>query len=214
VPDGDADQLVFPESDEQDVARVDGAIEVTVRTFRQPDPTDRTLAEADSFLAQTHWLQTDAEEIRALTERAVGDREDPFEVMIQLQKFVRDYVVDKNLSVGYASALEVARNRSGDCTEHALLLAALGRAAGVPTRVATGLAYVERWLGAETVFVPHAWTQAWIDGRWMSFDAALGRFDSGHLALGYGDGDPWRFYDGVNTLGNFTIESIERAAAE
>ena len=43
----------------------------------------------------------------------------------------------------------------------------------------------------------------------MSFDAALYGFDAGHIALSYGDGDPWNFYDGVNTLGNFEILAIE-----
>ena len=41
-----------------------------------------------------------------------------------------------------ATAAEVARSREGDCTEHAVLLAALARARGIPARVAMGLVYV------------------------------------------------------------------------
>ena len=63
------------------------------------------------------------------------------------------------------------------------------------------------------MFVPHAWVQAWVDGRWQSYDAALGRFDSGHIALGVGDGDPWRFFSGVGTLGNLQLEAVDPAAA-
>lgn len=211
-PKGDAD-LHFPQSDEQWVELLDdGSFRIRIQPvraatnsspFEDPDP--------DPFLGQTRWLQTDAPEIARLADEARGNATAPDQIMQRLERFVRDYVSDKNLSVGYATALETARNRSGDCTEHALLLAALGRASGIPTRIATGVAYVDRWLGAEDVFVPHAWTQALIDGRWVSYDAALGGFDAGHIALSYGNGDPWDFYDGVNTLGNFEITSVTAA---
>ena len=199
--------IYFPTSQEQQVSQSDATF--SVRIAPVSGETDPVNDDPEDHLGSSRWLQTDQPEITELAARARGDASTPHEIMESLERFVRGYVSDKNLSVGYATALETARNRSGDCTEHALLLAALGRASGVPTRIATGLAYVERWLGAEDVFVPHAWTQALIDGRWISFDAALGQFDSGHLALSYGDGDPWNFYDGVNTLGNFVIESIE-----
>ncbi len=129
--------------------------------------------------------------------------------MQSLEDFVRGFIRNKDLSVGYASALEVAKNPEGDCTEHAVLLAALGRALGIPTRVVDGLVYVDYYAGGEHVFVPHAWAQAYVDGRWRSFDAALHGFDAGHIALSVGDGDPWRFYAGFNTLGRLRIESID-----
>ena len=44
--------------------------------------------------------------------------------------------------------------------------------------------------GTPRVFVPHAWVQSWVDGRWESYDAALRRFDTAHIALATGDGDP------------------------
>ncbi len=201
--------LFFPQSDEQTVDRAEnGDYRISVRRL---GPGSAGLDEdtRSAHLQPTRWLQAEAPEVMDLARRARGDETDPKLAMLRLEKFVQDYVNDKNLSVGYASALEVARNRSGDCTEHALLLAAMGRALGIPTRVATGLAYVNNWLGNQHVFVPHAWTQAYIDGRWISFDAALGRFGAGHIALGYGDGEPGSFYDSVHTLGNISIVQAE-----
>ena len=96
----------------------------------------------------------------------------------------------------------------GDCTEHAVLLAALGRARGIATRVVDGIAYVDAYAGGKHVFVPHAWVQAYVDGRWRSFDAALHGFDAGHVALSVGDGDPWRFFAGFNALGRIRVDSI------
>ena len=62
---------------------------------------------------------------------APGEGKSDAERMRELEKFVFGYIDKKSLNVGYASALETARTRQGDCTEHALLLAALGRARGI-----------------------------------------------------------------------------------
>jgi hypothetical protein len=91
---------------------------------------------------------------------------------------------------GHFSALEAINRRAGDCTESAVVLAALGRAAGIPTRVVSGLVYSrEPFQGVPNVFMPHSWVLAFVDGRWKSFDLALERFDSSHIALTVGDGD-------------------------
>ena len=133
----------------------------------------------------------------------------PRERMQQLEATVSAYIRTKDLSVGYASALETVRTRSGDCTEHALLLAALARADGIPARVLTGFAYVNQFGSEQRVFVPHAWTQAYVDGRWQSFDAALNGFSAGHIALGVGDGDPSRFHAGMSLLGELEVQSLQ-----
>ncbi|HEY6985525.1 MAG TPA: transglutaminase domain-containing protein, partial [Rhodanobacteraceae bacterium] len=116
--------------------------------------------------------------------------------------------------VGYASALEVVHKPEGDCTEHAVLLAALGRSLGIATRVVDGLAYAPGFAGKDRVFVPHAWVQAWVGGRWQSFDAALPGFDTGHIALSVGDGDPWRFYAGLDLLGRLSLREATPLSTE
>lgn len=165
-------------------------------------------APGEEWLAATPWVQSDHPLIRRLAVEAAGEAKTPIARMLAAEAFVRRHIRSKNLSVGYASALETAQSRTGDCTEHALLLAALGRALGLPTRIATGLAYAEGYGPNGRAFVPHAWTQAWIDGRWQSFDAALDGFDAGHLALAVGDGDPSRFYAGISLLGRLSIREI------
>lgn len=161
-------------------------------------------------LAATRWLQSDHPELVELAARLAGDAADDASRMQRLRDGVSRHLRVKSLRIGYASALEAARLEEGDCTEHALLLAALGRAQGIPTRVANGLAYAASFSGQRDVFVPHAWVYAWIDGRWQGYDAALPGYGSGHLALELGDGDPFRFYAGIDLLGRLRIESIER----
>ncbi|MBZ0222540.1 MAG: transglutaminase domain-containing protein [Dokdonella sp.] len=194
-------------TDEQSV-KVDGAARVLT-----VDPEAHAASAAErpgkNELRPSDYLQSEAPEIIALARKAVGDAQSPQEKMQRIETFVRGFISNKNLNVGYASALEVARKPEGDCTEHAVLVAALGRASGVATRVATGLAYAPGFAGKDSVFVPHAWAQAWIDGRWRSFDAALKGFDSGHIAFAVGDGDPWKFFAGLELLGNLELKAVE-----
>lgn len=163
--------------------------------------------DADDILPNA-WVQSDAPAIRELAATAVGHASGDLQKMRRLRSFVSDYITQHGLDVGYASALEVVRTREGDCTEYAVLLAALARAERIPTRVVTGIVYADRYAGGSRVFVPHAWVQSWINGRWQSFDAALRQFDSTHIALDMGDGDPWHFFNVTNLFGQMHIEQI------
>lgn len=144
----------------------------------------------------------------------------------QLRRFVHEYVKQKDLSVGFATASDVARTRQGDCTEHAVLLAALLRADGTPSRCVSGLVYADQFAGHEGIFGYHMWTQAWVEpddphhmpdmSRWVDLDATLPdgvRFDATHIALSVSD-----MNDGVMgndmaallpLLGNLDIEVVE-----
>ncbi|MDX1683360.1 MAG: transglutaminase-like domain-containing protein, partial [Phycisphaeraceae bacterium] len=91
-----------------------------------------------------------------------------------LTRRVGRYVKTRDLGRGFDRASTVAQRAEGDCTEHAVLLAALLRRDGVPARVVGGLVYMDRFVDHESVFAWHLWTQAWIDGRWVDLDAAVG----------------------------------------
>jgi hypothetical protein len=99
--------------------------------------------------------------------------------------------------------------RRGDCTEYALLLAALARAEGIPARVVAGIAYGSRFVGRPHVFGPHMWVQAWDGRRWRSFDAGLAGFDAGHIALTLGDGSPESFDGTMQAIARLRIVDAE-----
>nr|WP_199045927.1 transglutaminase-like domain-containing protein [Dyella sp. ASV24] len=195
-------------TDEQRVAPLghgDWLVEVGSATAGgQPGPTaEDTQANA--------WLQSDAPELRALASNAAQGTSDDLQTMNRLRNFTSSYLAGHRGSGGYASALEVVRTRQGDCKGYAVLLAALARARGIPARVVTGMVYADHYAGSSRVFVPHAWVQAWVDGRWQSFDAALGQFDSAHIALDTGDGDPWHFANLSNLFGQMRIAQVAPA---
>jgi Transglutaminase-like superfamily len=89
----------------------------------------------------------------------------------ELVAFTDAHIAKKNLTRGFDIASVVARRGEGDCTEHAVLLAALARASGHPARVVTGLALVQGPKGA--LAFGHAWTEVHAGGRWVPADAAL-----------------------------------------
>jgi len=126
-------------------------------------------------------VQSNDPRIIALAREAAGSRTDPWEVAIALEKFTHDYVTGRNYSKAFSTAVEVAESREGACTQHAVLLAALARARGIPARVAVGLVYTESTPG----FAFHAWNELWIADHWIPLDATRGEGGIGaaHLKL-------------------------------
>jgi len=82
-----------------------------------------------------------------------------------------DRYIDKKRPRGWDLASTVARRREGDCTEHAVLTAALARLQGQPARVVVGLALISQ--GTDHQAFGHAWTEMLEGGKWVVADAAL-----------------------------------------
>lgn len=181
--------FALPETGEQRPT-IDGE-EVRIDICRDCGPglPDDAAALAEA-LRPTAWLQSDHPRLRGIAAPVARmDVSDTRKMELLLAR-AEPYLAKVEFT-GHYSALETLQRRSGDCTEAAVLLAALGRAAGIPTRVANGLVYSrERYHGIGNVFMPHSWTLAYVDGAWRSFDLALGAFDASHIALTIGDGDP------------------------
>ncbi|HEX4141893.1 MAG TPA: transglutaminase-like domain-containing protein [Candidatus Methylacidiphilales bacterium] len=173
-------------------------VEVTVPRFTAADATWQ-LPHADTdalhpFLQASSYLEVNAPIIQSLARKAVGDEKNPVLAAHKIERFVRDYITKKDLNVGFGSAEETAKSREGDCTEHAVLCAALGRAVGLPTRCVVGFGYIPPGEEVPTItnttdnstgiFGFHMWAEAWIaDGQWVPMDAALDGFDVGHIAI-------------------------------
>ncbi|MBE1161684.1 transglutaminase-like domain-containing protein [Dyella acidiphila] len=195
----------FINTDEQTVADLgDGNWQVNVFRSTLDDRDPPTPADT----APNAWLQSDLPAIRELATTAAGNANSPQHVMGNLNSFVNRYLSQQGVDIGYASALEVARDRKGDCVESAVLLAAMARAKGIPARVVIGMIYTNRYGSKSRVFVPHAWVIAWLKDRWHSFDPAATRFDTGHIALDSSDGNPWHLFNATNELGTIQIDSV------
>lgn len=195
----------LPEAAEQEVTRNGpGDWDVLVR----PSSSASSALPGDDTLKPNAWVQSDSLEVRALA-ATVANSFRSAEAMQQLVRLTAHTITSpEEGGDGYASASEAIRSHKGDCSEYAVLLAALGRAKGIPTRVVFGLVYVDHYGQQQHVFVPHAWVHAWIDGRWRSYDAALGHFDTSHIALATGVGTPSSMGASGRLLGLLQITSI------
>lgn len=177
----------WPETHEQHVEHVDGATVLTICADcgRETPPSTEKLAR---YLAPNAWVQS--RDFRVVEFARGARRASTAATMHALVDAVQKHMTGAIDFHDYATATQALESRSGDCTEFAVLLAAAARARGIPTRIVGGLSYASRFLGRTHAFSPHLWVQAWDGARWTSYDAALGRFDSTHIAIAIGDGTP------------------------
>jgi hypothetical protein len=116
-------------------------------------------------------IESDDPLVRQLAAR-VNEQSPTIEALaIGLAGVVHDHITQVDYSRAFSSAAAVARRGAGDCTEHAVLLAALCRARGIPARVAAGLVYIEP--AGRPAFAWHLWTWAWMGDRWLPLDASM-----------------------------------------
>ena len=132
------------------------------------------------FLEAEPLLEVRSPKIMALARRLRGTETDPQVVAERINRWVYDSL-QKTITIGVPSALATLEARRGDCNEHTQLAVALARAAGIPARVAAGLAYVDG------KFYYHAWPEIWLE-RWVAIDPTFGQFpaDAAHLRLTVG----------------------------
>lgn len=193
----------WPQTGEQRASRTSAGLDVTVcrDCGREPPPDADALRR---YLAPTPWLQSDDRAVAVFARSAGVGSVDAR--MRRLVAAVQEQLSGPVIYGGYHSAREALALRAGDCTEYALLLAAAARARGIPARVAAGVAYGSRFVGRAHAFGPHMWVQAWNGERWVSYDAGLGEFDAGHLALVVGDGSPDSLRGALRAIAGLWIE--------
>jgi transglutaminase-like putative cysteine protease len=127
----------------------------------------------DEFLKSSYFITCGDSKVREHARKAVGSEKDPWKKALWIERWVRRHMkvtFDEEL----ATAAHVARTLEGDCTEHAMLAAAMCRAVGVPSRTALGMIYADLpRKGPAMVF--HMWTEVYVRGQWVPIDATLGR---------------------------------------
>lgn len=170
---------VFPETPDQQVTRI-GEQEWEIRVSpHQLNPEDMRIqggpVAAEEYTEPNFYLNYEDPAVVALIEELEPLRErSRIERARELTRWVYDYIAKKNYDIGFATAAEVARIGEGDCTEHAVLLAALGRVFDLPSRVASGLVLIPGYTEEEEGIMGfHMWTQFYFEGQWFDYDATL-----------------------------------------
>ncbi len=162
--------------------RADGTLAVTVSRGKLDFPDTPGAPADERFLAPSLLVDFEDPAIRDLLDSADLNSLPPAEKVRRLVGTVDETIAVKSLDFGFATASQVVEHEEGDCTEHALLLAALGRAAGFPTRGASGLVYFEDEQGAPFMGY-HMWTQVWNGSDWLDLDAGFGEAETSPIRI-------------------------------
>lgn len=171
---GDDPEQILAAGPTQEITRVDPhSVDLAVSAIVPPEEATEGPqgAPGKEFLSSNSYLQSDDKLVKKHAKDAAGDEADPWKAAQLMEHWVFANIKKKNFSTLLASAAEVAKELSGDCTEHAVLLAAMARARGIPSRVVVGLVYVPRL----SSFGGHMWTEVYVRGGWIPLDATLGK---------------------------------------
>lgn len=175
-----------------------------------PLPADRDRFAAE--LGPTLFLESDAPAIRELAATIVGDERDAASVARRILDWVHREVA-KVPSAAWPSALEVLRTRQGDCNEHAVLFAALARAAGLPARIAAGVVYAGGDPSFPDAFYYHAWNEVWL-GRWVAIDPVFGQLPADATHVQFLVGGPEHHAELVRLLGQVSLSVLDAETRE
>jgi len=138
--------------------------------------------------------QAQATTIRNLAQEIVQGITNDYDKILAINNWVADNIYydfdafrSGNLRGISTDAYGTLKSRRSVCQGYAELTDALLRAAGIPSRIATGFArgYSTRGQSWEQINITssnHAWNEAFVDGRWVVFDPtwnSSNRFEGG-----------------------------------
>ena len=152
------------------------------------------------FLRSDAFIQSDNPKIVALTQEIVDDQSTPLAKVRKLVDWVY-HNIEKRPVLSLPDALSTLENRVGDCNEHAVLLAALARAAGIPCRVEAGLVYLKGR------FYYHAWNLVYL-GRWITVDSLFDQVPADVSHVRFITGSQERQLDLMGIIGQVTLKVI------
>lgn len=156
----------------------------------------------EALVRPSTFVQSDNPQIVAKAREIVGHETNALWAAMKIRDWVyQNMGVDASIAVP-RSALDVFKDRRGVCRDYAILYAGLARAAGIPTRLATGLVY------ANGAFYYHAWDESFV-GQWIDVDTTLPNafVDATHVKLAHGDFEA--MFGAVRDMGSLKAEVLE-----
>lgn len=154
------------------------------------------------FLKPSPFVQSDHEKIQDLARQILGPESSatPLQKVQKLLAWVYENI-EKRPVLSLPDALSTLDNRMGDCNEHAVLMAALSRAAGIPCRIEAGLVYLKGR------FYYHAWNLVYV-GRWITVDSLLGQMPADVSHIRFTTGTQQQQIDIVGVIGKVQVRVV------
>ena len=191
APKDDDPASLFPADPRQAVKNLDAkakTFELHVSASRGPVKNAIPLpAPGKEFLLSNYFINWDNEGVKGHAATAVKGlpaAASDWDKAVAVERWVNRNMKAFEFSQAMATADNVAKTLTGDCTEYAMLAAAMCRAAGVPSRTVLGLVYAPARDG-KPYLAYHMWYEVYADGQWLPLDATLGLggVGPGHLKI-------------------------------
>lgn len=166
-----------------------------------PAPMESRDAENISFLKPSAVIQSNHPKIKQQVSEILSMDDSAFTKTSKIMAWITQNIAKRPV-LSIPNALETLENRMGDCNEHAVLFAAMARAAGIPTQIEAGLVHMEGR------FYYHAWNAVFL-GRWITVDALMGQLPADVTHIRLIRGNTMDQLDLVHAIDNLTINISE-----
>ena len=175
---------------------------LTISKEAIPDLSEISIKEQEKLLNSvlqkpTPFIQSDDPKIIKKVSEIVSSEDS---MLIRAQKIIEWIYenIEKKPVLSIPNALETLKNRVGDCNEHAVLLAAMARAAGIPAEIEAGLVYMDGR------FYYHAWNILYI-GDWITADSLMGQMPADVTHISFVRGGPDQQIDLMGIIGKINL---------
>lgn len=182
-------------------ALTEDAIVITAEAHLAPYTLPYAGKKLDKYLQPTALVQSDDARIREQSAKILAKEKDAAAAARKLNDWVYD-AIQKKPVVSIPSALEVLKQRVGDCNEHTTLYTALARAAGIPTRMTAGIVYMKNG------FYYHAWPEVWLGG-WVAVDPTFHQFPADATHIRFVTGNLDRQSEILKLVGKLRVEVLD-----
>jgi hypothetical protein len=180
---------------------------LTIRRESFPEPSMHSggaKEDLSAFLRSAPFIQSDHPKIKQKSIELVEPRDSDGVKAEKIAAWVHKNI-EKRPVLSVPNALETLENRVGDCNEHAVLLAALTRAAGIPSEVEAGMVYLRGR------FYYHAWNVLFLKdkGGWVTADSVFGQMPADVTHIRFVRGGAEQQLDLVGLIGKVKLEILE-----
>ncbi|MDR3689960.1 MAG: transglutaminase-like domain-containing protein [Fimbriimonas sp.] len=154
------------------------------------------------WLRPAEFIPSDSAEFKALASKLTAGSQTVVQAAIAIRDYVHQIMRPDMARIDPTDARDLLKSKRGMCGNFAILTTTILRAAGIPTRIVSGLETVD---GA---FYGHYWCEIWDGAEWFGIDSTVDeqQLSAAHLKLAEGMGK--EAYDRYVKFGTPTIKVL------
>ena len=158
---------------------IEVADSIAVNPGGPPTSPEQLPDSALQFLLPSRYCESDA--LEKLANEVTAEAQPGYDQVEAIRAWVREHIEYKyGVSTASTSAADTIRDGAGVCRDFSHIGLSLCRALRIPAKMVVGYLYQLDPMDL------HAWFEAYVDGRWFTFDATQAEPRGGRIAIAYG----------------------------